>query len=36
MGWKELFEKFPKGCLVHGHLLYLSEMKEAFMSRFLA
>ena len=34
MGWKKLFGKFQKGCLVHDHLLYLSEMKEAFMSRF--
>ena len=35
MGQK-IFEKFQKGCLVHDHLLYLSEMKEAFMSLFLA
>ena len=35
--WLEkLFEKFQEGCLVHDHLLYLSEMKEAFMSLFLA
>ena len=32
--WKKLFEKFQEGCLVHDHLLYLSEMKEAFMSLF--
>ena len=32
MGWKKMFEKFQEGCLVHDHLLYLSEMKEAFMS----
>ena len=31
MGWKKLFEKIQEGCLVHDHLLYLSEMKEAFM-----
>ena len=36
MGWKKLFEKFQEGCLLHDHLLYLSEMKEAFMSLFLA
>ena len=34
-GW-EVFEKFQEGCLVHDHLLYLSEMKEAFISLFLA
>ena len=28
MGWKKLFEKFQEGCLVHDHLLYLSEMKK--------
>ena len=33
MGWKKL-EKFQEGCLLHDHLLYLSEMKEAFMSLF--
>ena len=27
MGQK-LFEKFQEGCLVHDHLLYLSEMKK--------
>ena len=36
MGWKKLFEKIQEGRLVHDHLLYLSEMKEAFMSLFLA
>ena len=36
MGWKKLFEKFQEGCLVHDHLLYLSEIKEAFMRLFLA
>ena len=36
MGWKKLFEKFKDGYLFHDHLLYLSEMKEAFMSLFLA
>ena len=36
MGWKKLFEKFQEGCLVHDHLLYLSGMKEAFPSLFLA
>ena len=36
MGWKKLFEKFQEGCLVHDHLLYVSEMKEAFMSIVLA
>ena len=36
MGWKKLFEKFQEGRLVHDHLLYLSEMKEALMSLFLA
>ena len=36
MGWKKLFEKFQEGCLVHDHPLYLSEMKEAFMSIFFA
>ena len=25
--------KFQEGCLVHDHLLYLSEMKEAFLSK---
>ena len=29
-------EKFQEGCLVHDHLLYLSEIKEAFMRLFLA
>ena len=33
MSWKKL-EKFQEGCLLHDHLLYLSEMKEAFMSLF--
>ena len=36
MGWKKLFEKFQEGRLVQDHFLYLSEMKEAFMSLFLA
>ena len=36
MGWKKLFEKFQEGCLVHDHPLYLSEMKEAYMSIVLA
>ena len=36
MGWKMLFEKFQEGCLLHGHLLYISEMKEAFISLVLA
>ena len=36
MGWKKLFEKFQEGCLVHDHILYLSGMKEAYMSLFLA
>ena len=35
MGWKK-FEKFQEGCLLLDHLLYLSEMKEEFMSLFLA
>ena len=35
MGWKKLFEKFHKGCLLHDHLLYLSGMKEAYLSLFL-
>ena len=35
MGWKK-FEKFHEGCLLLDHILYLSEMKEAFMSLFLA
>ena len=34
MGWKKLFEKIQEGCLVHDNLLYLSEMKEAFMRLF--
>ena len=34
MSWKKLFEKFQKGCLVHDHHLYLSGMKEAFLSHF--
>ena len=34
MAWKK-FEEFEEGCLVHDHLLYLSGMKEAFMSLFL-
>ena len=29
-----MFEKFQEGCLVKENLLYLSEMKEAFMSLF--
>ena len=33
MAWKK-FEEFEEGCLVHDHLLYLSGMKEAFMSLF--
>ena len=39
MGWKELFEKCQEGCLVyvvHDHLWYLSGIKEAFLSLFLA
>ena len=32
MGWKELFEKFQEGCLVHDHLGYLRGIKEAFLS----
>ena len=36
VGWKKLFEKFQEDCLVHDHLLYLSGMKEAFISLFLA
>ena len=28
MGWKK-FEKFQEGCLLHGHLLYLSEFKRS-------
>ena len=32
MGWKKLLEKFQESCLGYDHLLYLSEMKEAFMS----
>ena len=35
MGGK-ILEKFQEGCLVHDQLLYLSEMKEAFISLFLA
>ena len=31
-----LFEKIQESCLVHDHFLYQSEMKEAFMSLFLA
>ena len=41
MSWKKLSEKFQEGCLVHDHrlylsgmLLYLSGMKEAFLSHF--
>ena len=34
MSWKKLFEKFQEGCLVHDHRLYLSGMKEAFLSHF--
>ena len=34
MRWKKLFEKFQEGCLVHDHRLYLSGMKEAFLSHF--
>ena len=30
------FDKFQEGCLVHDHFFYLSEMKEVFMSHFLA
>ena len=33
MGWKK-FEKFQEDCLVHDHLLYPSEMKEAFLTLF--
>ena len=29
-------EEFQDGCLVHDHLLYLSGMKEPFLSLFLA
>ena len=36
MGWKKLFEKFQEGCLVHDNPLYLSKMKEAYMSIVLA
>ena len=36
MGLMMLFEEFQDGCLVHGHLLYISEMKEAFIRLFLA
>ena len=36
MGWKKLFEKIHEDRLVHDHLLYLREMKEAVMSLFLA
>ena len=36
IGWKKLFKNIQKDCLVHDHLLYLSEMKEAFMSLFMA
>ena len=36
MGWKKLFEKIQEGCLVHDHLLYLSGMKDAFLSLCLA
>ena len=34
MGWKKLFEKFQEGCLLHDHLLYVSGMKEAYLSAF--
>ena len=34
MSWKKLLEKFQEGCLVHDHRLYLSGMKEAFLSHF--
>ena len=33
-GLEKLFEKFQEVFLLHDHLLYLSEMKEAFMSLF--
>ena len=37
MGSKKLFEKkCQEDCLVYEHLLYLSGMKEAFISLFLA
>ena len=36
MGWKKLLEKFQEGYLVYDHLLYLSGMKEAFISLFFA
>ena len=32
MSWKKLFKKF-QSCLVHDNHLYLSGMKEAFLSR---
>ena len=35
MSWKKLFKKFHESCLVHDHHLYLSGMKEAFLSHFL-
>ena len=34
MSWKKLFKKFQESCLVHDHHLYLSGMKEAFLSHF--
>ena len=33
---EEVVWKFKEGCLEHDHLLYLSGMKEAFLSLFLA
>ena len=36
MGSKNVFEKCQEDCLVHEHHLYLSGMKEAFISLFLA
>ena len=35
-GLEKLFENFQEGCLVHDHILYLSGMKEAYLSLFLA
>ena len=34
IGWKKLFEEFQEGCLVHYYLLYLSGMKDVFLSLF--
>ena len=35
-GFEEVVWKFQEGCLVQDYLLYLSGMKEAFLSLFLA